>query len=351
MKRINVVIIGYGGMGHWHGEHLIWDSKKYNLKGIYDIDEKRCQLARDEGTFVYDSLEAVLRDETVELVTIAAYNEVHKPLAIAAMESGKNVVCEKPVTLSIKDLDEMIAVSEKTGKMFTVHQNRRWDSDFLTAKKIIENNVLGSTFRIEHRVQGSRGIPKDWRSEKEHGGGMVYDWGVHLIDQMLYMNDNNKIKSVYANLTNVTNAECDDGCYITLTFENGLVALLEVATNNFITLPMWYVLAENGTAVIEDWDLKGKMVMVEDWENADAVPIKAGQGLTKTMAPRNDDSIKEFELPIEKGDWGGFYDNVYDVLVNGKEQIVTHRQIRRVLSVIEAVFESAKNNEVVKVDL
>lgn len=351
MRKIRAAIVGYGGMGHWHGEHILWDKEKYILSGIYDIDPDKCRLAEKEGIKVYGSFEELLADESVELVTVAAYNEVHKEIAIAAMNSGKNVISEKPVTLSVKDLDEMIAVSEKTGKMFTVHQNRRWDSDFLTAKRIVENNVLGNTFRIEHRVQGSRGIPRDWRSHKEHGGGMVYDWGVHLIDQILTLYDHVKLTSVYANLTHVTNSECDDGCYITLTFENGATVFLEVTTNNFISLPSWYILGENGTAVIENWELDGKIVMVEDWENADAVPVQMGQGLTKTMAPRNDDSIKEYELPKEIGDWGGFYDNIYDVLVKDEKQLVTHRQIKRCLTVIEAVFKSAELNQVIHTEI
>lgn len=351
MRKIRAAIVGYGGMGHWHGEHLLWDKEKYELAGIYDINPERCRLAQSEGINVYSSLEELLNDESVELVTVAAYNEVHKDIAIAVMESGKNVISEKPVTLSVAELDEMISVSEKTGKLFTVHQNRRWDSDFLTAKKIVDENRLGNTFRIEHRVQGSRGIPRDWRSHKEHGGGMVYDWGVHLIDQILTLYDNVKLTSVHANLTHVTNSECDDGCYITLTFANGATAFLEVATNNFINLPSWYILGENGTALIEDWELNGKIIMVEDWENVDAVPVQMGQGLTKTMAPRNDDSIKEFPLPKVNGDWGGFYDNVYDVLVNGENQVVTHRQIKRCLTVIEAVFRSAELGEVIKTDI
>ena len=91
--------------------------------------------------------------------------------------------------------------------------------------------------------------------------------------------------------------------------------------------------------------------MVEDWENADAVPVQMGQGLTKTMAPRNDDSIKEYELPKEIGDWGGFYDNIYDVLVKDEKQLVTHRQIKRCLTVIEAVFKSAELNQVIHTEI
>lgn len=83
------------------------------------------------------------------------------------------------------ELEEMIAASVKAGKIFTVHQNRRWDDDYLCAEKIIEENMLGRVYNIESRVQGDRGVPGDWRNRKAQGGGMVLDWGVHLLDGYL----------------------------------------------------------------------------------------------------------------------------------------------------------------------
>ena len=76
-------------------------------------------------------------------------------------------------------------ISEKNGKIFSVHQNRRFDVDFLAMKKLNDSGDLGELINIESRIHGSRGIPSDWRGEKEHGGGMLLDWGVHLIDQLV----------------------------------------------------------------------------------------------------------------------------------------------------------------------
>lgn len=104
-------------------------------------------------------------------------------------------------------------------------------------------------------MHGSRGIPGDWRKEKVHGGGMVLDWGVHLLDQILYLYGDRKIETVYASLTHITNQEVDDGFTTILTFEGGTEVLVEVGTNNYISLPRWYVLGEDGTAVIRDWQL------------------------------------------------------------------------------------------------
>ena len=100
-------IIGYGGMGGWHVSKL-QTMENPEIAGIWDIRQCQREKALSKGLYVYESLEALLADETVDLVLIATPNDVHKPLAIAAMEAGKNVVCEKPVTMSSEDLQEMV---------------------------------------------------------------------------------------------------------------------------------------------------------------------------------------------------------------------------------------------------
>ncbi|MDD6879842.1 MAG: Gfo/Idh/MocA family oxidoreductase, partial [bacterium] len=125
MKK-NVVVVGYGGMGGWHTESLL-ESDVCNLLGVYDILEERREAARSKGIFAYDSLEAVLEDPRVDLITIAVPNDAHKEIAIRALNAGKNVISEKPVTTSCADLQEMIDAANRAGKIFSVHQNRRWD--------------------------------------------------------------------------------------------------------------------------------------------------------------------------------------------------------------------------------
>lgn len=344
--KFRIGMIGFGGMAGWHRE-LIETIDGLEVGGIYDIKEERLKYAKSLGLNVYMSERDLLRDETIDFVLIAAPNDIHKPAAIAAMRAGKHVVSEKPVTLSSADLDEMIAVSEETGRFFTVHQNRRWDEDFLTIKKVIEEGILGEVFRIESRVHGSRGIPGDWRQEKEQGGGMVLDWGVHLFDQILLMKGETKCTKVYATLTNITNQIVDDGFYAELTFEDGQQVFVEVGTSNFINLPRWYVLGQNGTAVIYDWDLSGKIVRASGMDESDVVPVKTAAGLTKTMAPRRDDSIFTEDLPKVKSDIRDFYRNVMGVIRGEETPNVKLPEVKRVMRLMEAVFESASQGQAI----
>ena len=205
-----MAIVGFGGMAGWHFD-LISKLENLEVVGVWDIDERRCELAVAKGIIAYEGLDALLDDVQTNIVLIATPNDSHKSIAIAAMKAGKNVVVEKPVTLNSTDLQEMMTVSEETGVLFTVHQNRRWDEDFLMVCEILKENHLGEVFGVESRVHGSRGIPGDWRQLKEQGGGMVLDWGVHMFDQIFLMFPGVKLKTVHAMTTHVTNQLVDDG--------------------------------------------------------------------------------------------------------------------------------------------
>ena len=347
MKENKIVygLIGFGGMGKWHTE-ILENVPEIELAGIYDIKEEKRKLAEEAGFHTYETEEAMLADESIDVILVATPNDTHRPIALRAMEAGKNVIVEKPATLSLKELTELEDMAGKTGQFLTVHQNRRWDEDLLTVREILKDQTMGEIFRIESRVHGSRGIPGDWRKEKAHGGGMVLDWGVHLFDQIFRLTGERRLKTVYATLTNVTNQEVDDGVTAVLRFEGGLEVLVEVGTNNFISLPRWYVLGENGSAVVEDWDLSGKIVKAFSEEEKEIVPVRTAAGLTKTMAPRREDTIRVEELPRVPGDIADFHRNVAAVLLRGEEPAVKLPEVKRVMRLMETVFESAEKNHV-----
>ena len=374
MKR-RISIVGCGGMGSGHAiaigsgtGNAVWGassskdidpnvklytrgdtdiSKKLELAGVYDINPERMNWAAGMKYKCYESYQEILEDESVDIVLIATPNNSHKELAIQAMKARKHVLCEKPVMMTSKELEEVMKVSEETGKVFYPRQNREWDRDFRIIKKVYDEEIIGKCTRIESRVHGSRGIPGDWRGQKEFGGGMMMDWGVHLLDRLLIL-VHEKVTSVYCKLSHVLSTEVDDGFTVYLTFENGLTAVVEVGTCNFISLPLWYVTGDKGTVEIDDWMCHGKMVSLSSWEDKDAKPILAGAGLTKTMAPRDSSSLKEMELPEVEFDNNELYSNLVDVINGEAKQIVTQEHALRVLRLMETAMESAKNGRVIE---
>ena len=348
MKK-RVAVIGYGGQGKWHCE-FINDSDVVSLAGIYDIDEIKRKQAEEKGDFVYDSNAAIFEDNNVDIIVIATPNDIHETLSIKALQSGHNVICEKPVALSVESFDRIIKVAQETGKHFTVHQNRRWDKEYLAMKSIVDTDELGDVIRVENRVHGSRGIPGDWRTQKQFGGGMMFDWGVHLIDQIMSIFPK-KIVEIDCNTTHITNIDVDDGFRLEMLFEDGMTAYIEVSTYNFLRLPRFYMQCERGTAVIDDWNSDVSVNRMIKWVDKEVKPIQTSSGISKTMAPRDTTTCKKYSVKLPDSDVHDFYRDFVAAIDGKKEQAIKNYQVRRVLQVIETAFKSSETRERIKVKI
>ena len=354
MDRIyNLGIVGFGGMAGHHYTQISKKNVPVEIAGVYDIKEERMQAARDKGLTTYPSLEALLADPQIDIVLIATYNTTHAELSKKALRAGKHVLCEKPVTVNSKDLEEVIALAKECGKVFGVDQNRRFNKDFILMKRTIGEGLIGKPYVIESRVEGSRGMPEGWRCTKALGGGMMLDWGVHLIDQIMDFCPE-KVTNVFCKSYSVHYPEVDDNFRLTMTFESGLTAHIEVSTNNYILHPRWYVLGEDGTMQIDDWNCTGRVVTPVSAENtwdAEIAPDRAGP--SKTMAKRSEKTVKTIELSAPT-DVEDNLDPVYRqfiTAVEGGELMIKPEQCLRVIKVMEAAFESAKTGNAVHTEI
>lgn len=339
-------MIGYGGMADHHRRQIEKDIPSIKVKGMVDIRPEMQEKAKKDGLQVFESAEALLADSEIDVVLVATTNDVHKKFIIQSLQAGKHVISEKPVALNSNELEEIIAVAKETEKIFTVHQNRRWDKDFLKIKKIVDDNILGTPYFIESKAPGARGSMYGWRGHKENGGGMLLDWGVHLIDQILYLVDS-KVVSVDAHLINAYSDQVDDNFKVFLRFENGLSSVIKMETNGCVSKPRWHMSCLDGTAIIQDWSLEGKMVQLKadselGWSD-EIVYTEAGP--TRTMAPRPSYTTQELPLPEVTGEWAEFYYNFVDVLEGKAEQMVKPEEVLRVMKVIDLAFEANREKK------
>ncbi len=371
-------IIGYGGMASWHHENLMkagheryallpgtrdilfFSSEKsdYSLVPLnlafvaaYDVDPARLDAARARSLRVFDSLEAFLASDAFDIVLIATPNHLHAAQAIAAMDHGKHVVCEKPVALTVAGLDSMIEASRRNRVVFTVHHNRRLDKDFRIIATALDQGMIGTPYVIESRVHGSRGIMHEWRGYKAYGGGMLYDWGVHMIDQLMYLIPT-RVTDVYCRMRSVKAVEVDDYFKAVLTFENGLIAQVEDGNYCLKTLPRWYVNGDKGSIYIIGWECDGAVVQAKE-TTVEWVPeiIQTAAGPTRSMAPRPMDTVVELPLPTVETDWADYYRNLLAVLDEGEALFVKPEEVRRVMTVLEACMESSRTGRTVAVDV
>ena len=350
MKQVG--IIGYGGMGQWHACSILGElyagcidfekSDVCTLAGICDIDPKKQELAKSRGIRVYRDHHEMLADPEIDIVTVATPNDWHERLVIDALNAGKNVICEKPVTLGCESLERMIEAANKNGRKFAVHQNRRLDNYFVAMKKLCEDGVIGDVISIETRVHSDHGVPGDWRKTVEAGGGMLYDWGVHMIDQQLWMLGYD-VDRVNARFDYLTGVPVDDGCYVDIDLKSGKHLHVEICTYNFIPLPLMYMRGTTGTAICRDWNDSIHITRCTDWsDHDDILPVRAAAGLSRTVAPRSERTIERMDIPLPQTDPHDYYRNFCDAIDGKCEQLVTHDQMRTDLKVIMKAFESVE---------
>ena len=292
-------IIGYGGMGSYHHMKI---EKPETLRFIAacDCSEARRAKARENGLRAYADVETFFREGDFEAVLIATPNHLHYPMAMAALEHGKHVICEKPATLTAAEFRTLMETAREKQLLLTCHQNRRMDKDFRMIQKIFQSGELGPIFRVENRVEGSRGIADTWRRKKEYGGGMLYDWGAHLIDQLLQLTTGT-VTSVFMRQQHLIPSDADDNFRLELEFDTGLSALVEIGTCNFIMHPLWYVLGRTGSAQIDYWDLSGKVVTLTNetirWED-EIKPNIAGPSITMDSRATAQPVSREMALAV-----------------------------------------------------
>lgn len=343
-------ILGYGYMGNMH-VHKITETNGIEVKSVHDLDPAKKDAAEAAGFLFFDNLQAFLAQPDLHLVVIATPNQYHKDLSIAALRAGKHVICEKPVTLNTAELDAIIAVARETGKIFTVHQNRRWDADFLATQKAIETGLLGKPQTVESRVLGERGIVFGWRADPAYGGGMIYDWGVHQVDQLLQLFGDSAVTQVYAQAWSVNTPVVDDYFKIAMTFDSGVAAHVECGVFALEKLPRWFVYGDSGTLKIDSFSTQtGRISRIH--RDAD-VEVSHGVdplvGTSRTMAPLKPEQIEHVGLPVQEDASSVFYENLVQACEGKADPLVSPASVRRTMLVIDAAFESIRNKQSVAV--
>lgn len=348
---IKVGIIGFGYMGHFHLDKTR-ETEGAVVVSAFDTSEDKLEDARAEGLRAYATLEEFLEDD-FDLAVIATPNQCHAEYAIALMEAGKNVLCEKPATMSVKEMEDIKACSERTGKFFTVHQQRRFDPDYRAVCDVVRGGQIGKITTIESRVLGERGVCFGWRADPEAGGGMLYDWGVHLIDQMLMLFRGEKVTSVYARILSVLTPAVDDFFEINLNFSGGTCAKVIVGTFALQKLPRWFVFGDRGTMKLDDFSGKtGGVARIRgEVKGFDSVVGKKDLGPSRTMAPLEKDMLETLELPDVEDMSLAYWNNIIESVERGQAPCVKVDEIIRQMKLVEAAFESAEKNQVIRCDV
>lgn len=350
--QVKAGIIGFGYMGNYHLKKA-GEVDGLTVVSAYDTQPDRREEAGAAGLRVHQSLDAFLEDDDISLVLVCTPNQFHAELSIAALEAGKHVMCEKPVTMNAAELERVLEAARRNRRVFTAHQNRRWDADYLTVREVVGRGDIGSVTTIESRVYGQRGVCYGWRADPAAGGGMLYDWGIHLIDQMLHLFRGRKVTSVYARLQRILTPAVDDDFELQMGFDNGICARLYVGTFCLQQQPRWFVFGDRGTLMLRDLGGEsGGMARIRgEVEGFDSVFGKQCLGPSRTMAPLRPENLETLPLPFQPPHPYAYHLNLVEAVRGNQEPAVSHEDMRRAMGVVDLAFESSRKNEVMKVCL
>lgn len=334
--QIRVGIAGLGRSG-WdiHAKLLEPLNQEFQVVAVVDEDAQRRQEAIDRfDCMAYTDYQALLNDAAVELVVVSLPSFLHADAAIAALEAGKHVVCEKPMATTLADADRMVAAVERTGKVLSIFQQRRYNPDFVKVQEVIQSGVLGKIVQI--RLTESRFSRRwDWQTLQKFGGGSLNNTGPHFLDMALQLYGPNYPESVFCHLDRtLTLGDADD--HVKLTFKGQDAPTIDIEISSCCPYPgeTWNVMGTQGGLAGSTSKLRWKWV---DWA--------AQAPRTLDTRPMPDRSYNRDDLVWQEASWdvandttvghAGFYHDLFATIRNGSPLVITPQSVRRVMWLIE----------------
>ena len=345
---VRIGVVGYGLGGRVFHTPLITSSPALELVGVVTTnDERRAQLAADHPAVpAVDDIQALV-GLGAEAVAISSATGSHTANADEALDLGLHVVVDKPLAMNADDARGTVALAERRGRLVTVYQNRRWDSDFLTVRRLLDAGELGDVYRFESRFERwAPGTPRvRWRAElpAEQGGGVRLDLMPHLADQALQLFG--RVESVYAEIaTRRAGSVADDDVTVVLHHANGVSSHLAASTMSGDISRRLRVSGTNGSYVVGGIDGQ------EDALRAGRTPASEGDGWgvePESAWGRVARGTETTPVPSERGRWDTFYP-AFAAAVRGTGPVpVDARGAIEVLDVLDACARSARENAVV----
>jgi scyllo-inositol 2-dehydrogenase (NADP+) len=348
MSTFRVGLIGYGHGGAIFHAPLVAATPGLELAAIVTGDPDRRARARSRypSAAIVPDVDALWASASdLDLIVVASPNRSHVPLGMAALAHDLPVVIDKPLAASSGDARMIVDEAQRRGRLLTVFQNRRWDGDFITVRKLIADGRLGSVFRYESRFERWRPMPRPgWRQDAapEDAGGLLFDLGSHLIDQALMLFG--PVTAIHAELDRRrAGVHVDDDSFVALQHASGVRSHLWMSAVAAEPGPRMRVLGLQGAYVKYGLDVQ------EDALADGANPADDGFGLE----PRDrwgslTSGGQTLVVETERGGYRQFYEAIVTSLRTGAPPPVDPRDAIRTLEIIEAAQKSAGTSAVVR---
>lgn len=331
-EEIRVGLVGFGYVSKTFHVPLIRATEGYRIAAVASSrpDDVKAALSAVD---VVDNPSDLMRDD-IDLVVIASPNDTHAPLAEMAMRAGRNVVVEKPFTITTAEARHLAAVSTETGMLLSVFQNRRWDSDFLTVQAAMQNDLIGRISQFESRIDRYRPQVRDrWRENPGPGSGLLYDLGPHLIDQaLLLFGIPDSVQATIARQRD--GAKTDDFFQLTMRYGQ-MIATLQASSLVSGGSARFAVHGERGSLVKAKPDIEENQLLAGVSPRSLEWGVDPDNAVLYVGATEENRSIES-----NRGDQRGFYVALREAIHGRGPNPVSALEGAAVIAIIEAALES-----------
>ena len=334
MARKNPITVAVAGLGRAGWDiHVkgMRDRKEFRITAVCDPEaDRRAQAETELGCAAFETYKDMLKGADAELVCIATQSRDHGPHTIAALKTGRHVLVEKPMAMTVREADRMIAAAKKARKKLFVNQNYRFNQEFKHLREVIDSGILGRVFHIRGTWSGFA-RRNDWQTLRKYGGGVLNNTCPHIIDMALQF-VGWPAKSVWGDLQHVNDAgDVEDHVKIVMRGKSGCTADLEVSTACAWPTAKWMLLGDCGTLTSD-----GRTSQIKYFDPKKAKPLKVVETPPTGRGYGNADKLpwRTRTVPVKSKDKTNYYDNVVDVLRHRKPMAVTPESVREVIRVI-----------------
>lgn len=332
---LHCAFIGFGkSTTRYHLPYVLHRKADWHVAHIYRRSPKPAEQDAQYAHIHFTSqLDDILNDPQVKLVVVCTHVDSHFDYAKKALEAGKHVLVEKPFTPTLAEAKTLFALAKSKGLTVSPYQNRRFDSCFLTTKKVIESGKLGEIVEIENHFDsyrpvdgGKPGLPQD---------GVFYGLGVHTLDQIIALFG--RPQQVSYDIRHLRNKANPDDTFEAQLFYGDLKAIVKSSHLVKLEYPKFIVHGHKGSFIKYGIDQQ------ETSLKANIMPGEAGFGADKSVGLLEyvDDAgntVRE-EVALETGDYGRVYDALYATIANGAENYVSESDVLTNLEILERGFQ------------
>lgn len=335
--KTGIGIVGCGYIGNRHAKHIN-EQPQADLLGVYDIDESKSKQLKNQfpHVMIYSSIEDLVNDPKIDVVSICTPNGNHFESAQIALQAGKHVIIEKPITLKSSDAQSLIDLARNKGKKIFVVKQNRYNAPVQALKKLIDDKKLGKVFMVVVNCYWNRNpeyyTRSNWKGKKDMDGGTLYTQFSHFIDIFYYLfGDIDHISGIVTNANHKGLIEFEDSGVFTFTFNSGAIGSLNYTTTSY------------------ERNMEGSITVF-----AEHATIKLGGQYLNKMEYQRTAGFDITNLPEEgpANDYGYYQgsmsnhdkviQNVVDTL-NGRSEIMTSAEEgMKVVHIIERMYAAAK---------